>query len=65
MQAYVVMKGKEVDSVWIDLPGTISDAEASSQSRQAAIGAASFDNPQDIAFQQASWIAKVEVNPAL
>jgi len=60
-EAFVVMKGSQVDSVFIGVDGV--DAELSSEQRAAAIAAASFDNPQDIALSQAAWIARAPVNP--
>lgn len=63
IEAFVVMKGSQVDSVFINAESNDNNAELASEQRAAAIAAASFDNPQDIALSQAAWIARVPVNP--
>ncbi len=62
-EAFVVMKGSQVDSVFINADSNDNNAELASEQRAAAISAASFDNPQDVALSQATWIARVPVNP--
>lgn len=55
-QSFVVMKGAQVDRVFIG-----DNAEQACQARAAEIAAASFDDPQDIALSQATWIARAPV----
>ncbi len=62
-EAFVVMKGSQVDAVFINADSNDSNAELASEQRAGEIAAASFDNPQDVALSQAAWIARVPVNP--
>lgn len=62
--AHVVMTGSTVHSVFVNAEENDNNSELAAQQLAASIVAASQDNPQQDALRQATWIARVPLNPA-